>query len=379
MLDQNGPYTFDRVVRLVLAAGFIWVSIQLLRTLSDVLIPFAVALTLAYMLNPLVGFTARYIRNRTAAVLVTLIVLLVPTVKLCWLALRMVGGELKHTGQLLAKLVNDSNVARRAAEYIPDDIWQKVLDIAKQEDVRSFLSESGLSDFLQTTAHKALPGIWNLVSGSAQTMIAFAGIFVILLYLVFLLSDYDRLSRWREFLPDTIRSRVGAFVDEFTAVTNRYFRTQALIALVVGCLFSIGFVIVKLPLAILLGMFIGLLNMVPYLQIIGLIPAFFLAGADALATGGNLWVALGGVALVFAVVQVLQDAVLVPKLQGESMGLAPWMILLSLSVWGKLLGFLGVVMALPLSCMVLAFYRRYVKEKEELRAEGTLAIEDGGE
>ncbi|WP_432735610.1 AI-2E family transporter [Maridesulfovibrio sp. FT414] len=373
MLDDRTPYTFDRVVRLVLGAGFIWISVQLLGALSDVLIPFAVALTLAYLLHPLVCFTGRYVRNRTAAVLLTLLVLMVPTVKLFWLALRAVGGELKHTGMLLASFVNDSAVARRAAEYIPEDIWKKVLELAKEEDVRSFLTESGLTNMLQASVQKALPGIWNIVSGSAQTLAALAGVFVIILYLVFLLTDYDKLSSWKNQIPSRYRQRVGAFVEEFTNVTNRYFRTQALIALIIGCLFSAGFLIIKLPLAILLGMFIGLLNMVPYLQIIGLIPAFFLAAVDALATGGNLWYALGGVGLVFAVVQVLQDAVLVPRLQGESLGLSPWMILLSLSIWGKLLGFLGLVMALPLSCMALALYRQWMLEKGEssVEVEGT--------
>ncbi len=360
MLDESTPYTFDRVVRLVLGAGFIWISVLLLRTLSDVLAPFAVALALAYLLNPLVNFTGKFIKNRTAAVILTLLVLLIPAVKLFWLAIRMIGSELKHTGLLLAKLVNDSTVAHRAADYIPEDIWHTVLELAKQDDVRSFLSESGLTHLLQVSAQKALPGIWNLVSGSAQTLAALAGIFVIILYLVFILADYDKLANWRKQIPAKYRVQLSSLVDEFTNVTNRYFRTQALIALIIGCLFSTGFLIIQLPLAIMLGMLIGLLNMVPYLQIAGLIPAFLLAGISALATGGNMLYALGGVGIVFAVVQIIQDAVLVPRLQGESLGLSPWMILLSLSIWGKLLGFLGLVMALPLSCMALALYRQYM-------------------
>ncbi|CCO22194.1 AI-2E family transporter [Maridesulfovibrio hydrothermalis] len=366
MLSDKTPYTFDRVVRIVFGALSIWITVLLLGVLSDVLVPFAIALTLAYLLNPLVNFTGRFIKNRTAAVLITLLALMLPAVKLFWMAVRMVGSELRLTGQLLAKLVNDSDVAKRAAEYIPEDIWQKILDLAKQDDVRSFLSESGLTNILQASAQKALPGIWNLVSGSAQTLAALAGIFVILLYLVFLLTDYDKLSSWRVHIPKNFRDRVSSFVDEFTNVTNRYFRTQALIAMIIGCLFSAGFLIIKLPLAILLGMLIGLLNMVPYLQIAGLVPAFLLAGVSALATGGNLWAAMGGVAAVFAIVQVIQDGVLVPRLQGESLGLSPWMILLSLSIWGKLLGFLGLVMALPLSCMVLALYRQHMMERGEL-------------
>ncbi|MFW5499423.1 MULTISPECIES: AI-2E family transporter [unclassified Maridesulfovibrio] len=369
MINDNTPYTFDRVVRLLLVAGFIWVTITLLNTLSAVLVPFAVALTLAYLLNPLVNFVGRYIKNRTAAVLLTLLALMVPLVKIFWMMVRTVGIEMKETGVMLAGMVNDSAVAQRAAEYIPEDLWHTIVDLAKQEDVRSFLTESGLTDMLKVSAQKALPGIWNIVSGSAHTLGMLAGLFVIFLYLVFLLTDYDKLSKWREQIPPKYRERVASFVDDFTNVTNRYFRTQALIAMIIGCLFSLGFLIIKLPLAILLGMLIGLLNMVPYLQIAGLIPAFLLAAINALATGGNFWLALGGVGVVFAVVQVLQDAVLVPRLQGESMGLSPWMILLSLSIWGQLLGFLGLVMALPLTCMALALYRQWVMGQGEVEVE----------
>lgn len=373
MLSDNNPYTFDRVVRLVLGAASIWITVKLLGELSDVLVPFAVALTLAYLLHPLVRFTGRFVKNRTAAVLLTLAAIMLPATKILWMAVRAIGSELKHLGQLFARLVNDSAVAQRAKEYIPEDIWQKVLELAKEDEVRSFLTESGVTDILQSSAQKALPGIWSIVSGSAQTLTAFAGVFVIILYLVFLLTDYDKLQRWRNHIPLSYRGRVSEFVDEFTNITNRYFRTQALIALIIGCLFSTGFLIINLPLAILLGMFIGLLNMVPYLQIAGLVPAFVLAALSALATGGNLWWALGGVGIVFAVVQVLQDAVLVPRLQGESLGLSPWMILLSLSVWGKLLGFLGLVMALPLSCMALALYRQFMVEQGELTEESELS------
>ncbi|SDL40504.1 Predicted PurR-regulated permease PerM [Maridesulfovibrio ferrireducens] len=365
-MSQNDiPYTFDRVFRLALAAGSIWLTVLLLSSLSDVLLPFAVALTLAYLLNPLVELTGRIIKNRMAAVVVTLTVIIVPVGKLLCLAMSMVGSELSHIGKLFAILVNDSAAAKRAAEYLPADIWKFLTDLAQQDDVRQFLSESGVANMLHAAAQKALPGIWNLVSGSAQVFAALAGVFVIILYLVFLLADYDKLRSWRSHLPEKYRARVSSFIDEFTNITNRYFRTQALIALIIGCLFSAGFMLIDLPLAILLGLLIGLLNMVPYLQIAGLVPAFLFAGLSALATGGSLWGGFAGVAAVFAVVQIIQDAVLVPKLQGESLGLSPWMILLSLSVWGKLLGFLGLVMALPLSCMALAVYRQYTAAREK--------------
>jgi predicted PurR-regulated permease PerM len=116
--------------------------------------------------------------------------------------------------------------------------------------------------------------------------------------------------------------------------------------------------------AILLGLFIGLLNMVPYLQIIGLIPAFLLALVHALDTGGSLWTMLALTGLVFVVAQIIQDAILTPRIMGKEMGLSPAMILLSLSIWGKLLGIFGLIIALPMTCLLVAYYQRFLTRAE---------------
>ena len=161
-----------------------------------------------------------------------------------------------------------------------------------------------------------------------------------------------------------MRDEVSKFVGEFIQATNRYFRSQALVACYVAVLFAIGFSIIGLPLAILMGIFIGLLNMVPYLQIMGIVPCILLAGLKALEQGDNFLGALGLVLLVFGIVQLIQETVLVSRFQGEAMGLSPAIILLSLSVWGKLLGFLGLILALPLTCLGLTYYRRYLGKIE---------------
>ena len=116
--------------------------------------------------------------------------------------------------------------------------------------------------------------------------------------------------------------------------------------------------------AILLGLMLGLMNMVPYLQLLGIPPAFFLALLHAVDTGGSVWTAMGLTALVFGVVQVMQDAVLTPRIMGGVTGLSPAIILLSLSVWGKILGFLGLIIAIPATCLVLAYYRRIMLSKQ---------------
>lgn len=148
---------------------------------------------------------------------------------------------------------------------------------------------------------------------------------------------------------------------------NRYFRGQALVAFCVGILFSIGFLIIDFPMAIALGLFIGALNMVPYLQIIGFLPTVILAILKAADTGENFWVILAGALVVFIVVQAIQDGFLVPRIMGKITGLNPAIILLSLSIWGSLLGMLGMIIALPLTTLMLSYYQRFIINKERIK------------
>jgi predicted PurR-regulated permease PerM len=157
-----------------------------------------------------------------------------------------------------------------------------------------------------------------------------------------------------------VRTDIVDFVDAFSEAMSRYFRGQVVVAMSMAALFSIGFTVLGLRMAILLGLFIGVLNMVPYLQAIGFVPAIILGLIKSLETSETLWWTVGGVLVVFAVCQLLQDLVIVPKIMGRTTGLSPVAILLGVFIWGKLLGFLGLILAIPFTCMGTAYYRRFV-------------------
>lgn len=167
------------------------------------------------------------------------------------------------------------------------------------------------------------------------------------------------------------RSFVTGIMNDVKDGMNRYFRGQAFVALCVGILFSIGFLIIDFPLAIGLGLFIGVLNLVPYLQIIGFIPTVVLAILKAADTGGNFWLILAAALAVFAIVQAIQDGFIVPRVMGKITGLNPAIILLSLSVWGSLMGMLGMIIALPLTTLMLSYYQRFIINKEPIRRDET--------
>ena len=361
MIPNDRSFTFDRVVQLALFAGLAWGLVLLLDYLSDVLLPFFAGLVVAYFLDPVTNRVQHVIKQRVLAALFTLVSITLAVSLVVWFMVPMVGNELADMGRTVSKMAANTELAQAAKEHLPENVWEEVNEILKRDDVKRYLTSDGAVQMAKDTAKKLLPGVWGVLSGAANVLTFITGLLVIMLYVVFLLIDYHNMAaRWRDYLPPSMRDDVSRFVEEFIQATNRYFRSQALVACCVAVLFAIGFSIIGLPLAILMGIFIGLLNMVPYLQIVGTIPCLLLAGLKALEQGDNFLGALGLVLLVFGVVQLIQETVLVSRFQGEAMGLSPAIILLSISVWGKLLGFLGLILALPLTCLGLTYYRRYL-------------------
>ena len=185
--------------------------------------------------------------------------------------------------------------------------------------------------------------IWSLLAGTLGVIITIVSSFIALLYFFFILYDYEKFCRGIKMLiPQQHGQFFKTMLTDLQQGMNNYFRGQALIALCVGILFSIGFLIIDFPLAIPLGIFIGVLSFVPY------------------ETGQNFWVVLITCLAVFLIVQAIQDLVLTPKIMGDAVGLPPFLILFSLSVWGYVLGIIGMIIALPVTTLLISYYRRYI-------------------
>ena len=219
-------------------------------------------------------------------------------------------------------------------------------------------------DFLNAL-RDALPKVWMVVTESINVVFSFFSLIMILLYTIFILLDYESISEgWVNLVPKRFRPMCVRLVGDVKDSMNKYFRGQAMVATCVGIFFSVGFLIIDFPLAIGLGLFIGLLNMVPYLQLVGFIPTIILAILKATDTGGNFWLILLSALAVFAVVQTIQDTFLTPKIMGKVTGLSPAIILLSLSIWGSLMGIMGMIIALPITTLLIAYYQKYVIDRE---------------
>ncbi len=363
---SDKPFTIDRIFRIFISCLLIVAGIFLLQYLSGVLIPFVVALIFAYLMDPFVDVVQKIIKKRSFSVLVSILLIVGVLWLLGILIYPIVSKELSHMGNILSELLKDSQVKQRAMSVLPQDMWQYLQDFATKQDVQNFFSTKSLTSMFGNVSQKALPGILGFFSGAVSLLLGIAGIAIILLYMIFILLDYDALiAQWKNMIPPQHRNFILELIADFKLAMNKYFRAQALIALIVATIFSVGFYIIGLPLGILLGIFIGILCMIPYLQYLGLIPALFLALMHSLETGQSFGITLLYVGIIFFVVEIVQDALLTPKIMGKVIGMNPAIILLSISIWGKLLGVLGLLIALPLTYFLLSYYKRFVINSEK--------------
>ena len=355
---ENKKITFDTVVRGLVAIAIIVGVVMLLNRLSSVLLPFFVAWLLAYLLFPLVKFF-QYKCRLHFRILGIIMALLTVTLALTGLFMLVVppmveeGGRMKDV--IIAYVEGNSTLSS-----IPGKVQEYVREHTDVQQLKAIVTQEGFVDSVK----EAMPKVWGVITQSLGVLSSLLSLTMIMLYTVFILLDYEEISSgWSRLLPRRYRPFAIKLMGDVEEGMNKYFRGQGLIAFIVGVLFSIGFLIIGFPMAIALGMFIGLLNMVPYLQTLGLIPTVILAVAKSAETGQNFWLILAMALVVFAVVQVIQDGFLTPKIMGHVTGLNAAIILLSLSIWGSLLGMLGMIIALPLTTLLLNYYQQYIIEK----------------
>ena len=304
--------TFDSFIRGILTAMVIIGILYLVNRLSGVLLPFFIAWLIAYLIYPMVIFFQNKLRlrNRVISILVVLLVLLsIITLAFVGLVPPIIEefGKLKEL--LTAYFIEGSKQAA-----IPGTVANFIKEHIDMLKIHEALNESNFAN----TMRNVLPQVWALLTQSVNIVFSVFTSFIILLYTFFILLDYEAIARgWIKLIPARHREMTVHIVTDVQDGMNKYFRGQAFVAFCVGILFSIGFLIIDFPLAIGFGLFIGLLNMVPYLQLIAFIPTVLLALLKAADTGENFWWILFCAFLVFCIVQIIQDGLIVPKVMGK--------------------------------------------------------------
>ena len=354
-------FTFDRIARMLVLSVLILLIYVAVQAIWSVILPFLLAGIFAYVMMPLVRFFQYTLRLRSRGLSVILTLLLLGTV--VYLAIIFIipsiNAEIEKTLQVISGYSSG----------------QDILTMILPRNIRNYLN-GGLrwGNFSQQLSlEKILENVKLLldqVGGiikSTLSIFSWGLVFLIgFVYFVFILLDFENLGRgFISLFPKTLRPTIRTISMDLDRYMNNYFRGQALVAMSVGILLSIGFNIIGLPLATAMGIFIGILNFIPYMQALGIIPLGLASLLMAAQTGENAFVCMLLAYGVLMIVQIIQDMIIVPRIMGQTMGMRPSLILLVLSIWGYLLGFFGMLIALPITMFIYSLYMRYVLQDEE--------------
>lgn len=349
--------TFDKFVRwagiIILILGILYVT----NYLSSVLLPFFIAWFFAYLLYPVVMFIENkmHVRIRALSIIIAMLTMIAVIGGVIWLIIPPMIDQFDKLGDVLTKWLHQTTHTNNLTALIKE--WMQ----NNQDQIERFLRSKDFSDTMKST----MPKLFAVVGQTANVLLSIIASMITLLYMFFILLDYETLTaNWVRIFPKKNRPFWQALMNDVKRELNNYIRGQGMVALCMGIMFCIGFTIIGFPMAIGLGILIGILDLVPYLHTFALIPTAFLAMLKAAYTGQSFWLVFGLAFLVFCVVQVITDMVVTPKIMGKAMGLNPAILLLSLSVWGALLGFLGLIVALPLTTLLIAYWQRYVTREK---------------
>lgn len=354
-------FTFDRIARMLVLSVLILLIYVAVQAIWSVILPFLLAGIFAYVMMPLVRFfqyTLR-LRSRGLSVILTLLLLGAVVYLAVIFIIPSINAEIEKTLQVISGYSSG----------------QDILTMILPRNIRNYLN-GGLrwGNFpQQLSLEKVLENVKLLLDqvggiiNSTLSIFSWGLVFLIgIVYFVFILLDFENLGRgFISLFPKTLRPTIRTISMDLDRYMNNYFRGQALVAMSVGILLTIGFNIIGLPLATAMGIFIGILNFIPYMQALGIIPLGLASLLMAAQTGENAFVCILLGYGVLMIVQVIQDMIIVPRIMGQTMGMRPSLILLVLSIWGYLLGFFGMLIALPITMFIYSLYMRYVLQDEE--------------
>lgn len=353
------PFTLDRTVRMVGGILLLLGLFMLTKRLSGVLLPFVAAWLLAYMLNPFVHFFQRILHTKKRGLAVALLFVTIIG--------STAGVVIFAASNITEQLSEMANLIERYFELEHNSTLPPLLnEFFKETFTDHHLNEWFKSENIVALIKSIVPKAFDMVSASLQYLTGLVVVFIFCLYLFFILIDFDNLSEnWQQFIPQKYRYFTNQLVNDLAENMNTYFRKQALISSILGILFAIGFSLIGLPMAVFMGLMVGVLNMVPYLHSLGIIPPLCVALMQSAVGGANFWWLVFLIAVVFIVNQLILDMLLTPKIMGNATGLHPAIILLSLSVWGSLMGVMGMIIALPITTLMVSYYQHFIIEQNE--------------
>ncbi|MCH7228661.1 AI-2E family transporter [Haloferula sp. A504] len=404
----------------VLVVAFIWLLGQVLGFLQPVVVPLAVAGIIAYLLDPVVRWFQTRGLSRLKAVIATFGAFLVVVGILAAITIPMVGNQINDIRQQRSLKAEsgepvdrtfDQKIVRALASTRNEHPWMKpAIDsllappipadavvasrAEKREDIAAKLDAWAASDedpkpaldikFADTTLWQQLKGVSDDLlewakggTGKILGMLGLVlGFLMVPIYLYFFLKDAASIrEHWHNYVPlkaSKFKDEVIGTLTEINGYLISFFRGQVLVAFIDGLLIGIALTAFGLPLGALIGIMMAIVGIIPFVgNIITLIPACLIAWfhysdpSHASIVGSDPWANIAAVCAIFFIAQQINSIVTAPKIVGDSVGLHPMTVIFSMIFWSLILGgFVGALLAVPLTASIKVLFRRYIWEKQ---------------
>ena len=328
-----------------------WIALSALGALivwllAPVLTPFIIAAVLAYVLHPLVERLARRRVPRLVAVTLVEVAAIVIALAVVLLIVPILSKQLPLLREQIPLFADRLNTT------LTPILSRFGFDVALDtSSIKAFVFKylnANLEDWTATALSSARIG--------GSILLAVVGnVFLVPMVLFYLLSDWNSLrQRLANLIPPRLRETTHGFIDECDSVLGQYLRGQLSVMVVLAIYYSVGLTLFGFDLAVPVGVFTGLAVFVPYVGFgLGLTLALI---SGVLQFSG--WHGVVGVAVVFGIGQLLEGFVLTPRLVGERIGMSPLTVIFALLAFGHLFGFVGVLIALPVSAVLVVAVRR---------------------
>ncbi|WP_052574036.1 AI-2E family transporter [Haloferula sp. BvORR071] len=408
-----------------LIVGLIWLIGKIFGFLQPVLVPLAVAAITAYLLDPVVRLFQKRGFSRKWSVVSVFASFTLVVAGLIGIMIPLVGGQIrefqKQREEMAANAqaqitptteVKDPNASKDKdsfdkvmvhglIDYRNKNDWAKpFIDPLLAKPTATSEERTAFSDSLddaqegkgslptidieQTKLFSDAKGyfdeVFGWIKGGAGKVLGFLGLalgfLMVPIYLYYILNESAAIKEhWHDYVPLKASRFKTELVETLTEI-NRYlisfFRGQVLVAFIDGILVGIALTIFGLPLGLLIGILMAVLGIIPYIgNILTLIPACVLAWfhfsvpANQGWLGSNPWTYVGATIAIFVIVQQINSLVTAPKIVGDSVGLHPMTVIFSMLFWSLILGgFVGALLAVPLTAAVKVLFRRYIWERK---------------
>ncbi|MCI0414051.1 AI-2E family transporter [bacterium] len=336
-----------RWIQIGIIVGFV-ALIVILYLLRSVLWPFIFAFFIAYILNPWINFLERKGIRRTLAILVVMIFFSLLVTLGAWLIIPQAGREFADFAKNVPRY---AQVVRSHVEPWVQGLMERYPDLALQ--IEEYYNIS-LKPKLPALAKPVLDFFGKMFSGVVNFLVVLLNLALVPVLAFYLMHDFGNiLAKGLEMIPPRSRETVVTRIREVDDALSQYLRGQLSVSLFLAVIYIIGLLVLRVPLAVPIGLFSGLANMVPYLGfVLGIGASIFFSFVD-----NQDWHRLIWIVALYAFAQLLEGTVVSPLFVGKRTGLHPVVIMLALVIGGTLFGFMGMLLAVPFMAIATVFLK----------------------